>query len=234
MQPLIALNRKKPIVSYVLIGINVAVFLLGMLMERFVGIDYLFSFGAKENTLIAVYNEYWRLVTSTFLHSGIGHLFSNCLGLYIWGPQIEGLLGRMRYLIVYFVAGLFGSLLSFLCSPSVSIGASGAIFGIFGAMLYFRSRHKQVFTAVFGAQVLFIIGFNLVMGFIGTNIDNFGHIGGLIGGFLACFATGLYGEKWTWKHLLMTVLLAALFFVSLNAGVRHFRMYNSPIFYLGW
>ena len=95
------------------------------------------------------------------------------------------------------------------------MGASGALFGIFGALLYFRTRHKQVFDRVFGMQVLVFIGLNLIIGFMGSGVDNFGHIGGLIGGFLTAYCTGLYHEKLRWHQILSAVgliLLAAALF----------------------
>ena len=209
-------NRRKPYVTYVLMGINIAVFLLVQVL-KITGMNenvVLLTLGAKENTLITC-GQYWRLLTACFLHADFMHVLSNLIGLYFWGPTIEQLLGRMRYLIVYIASGLMGSVFSYALSRSWSVGASGALFGIFGALLYFRTRHKQVFDRIFGMQVLVIIGINLVNGFISPGVDNLGHIGGLIGGFLSALSVGLFKEKPRWYQFLAALgtllLFAALF-----------------------
>lgn len=213
----IYINRNKPYVTYVLMGINIALFAVELILQA-LGTPHsqvLLIMGAKENTLITL-GQYWRLLSACFLHSGIQHIIFNLFALYMWGPHIELLLGKAKYLIVYLTAGVYGTLLSYVFSSSMSIGASGAIFGMFGALLYFRTRNKQVFNQVFGIQVLVIIGMNLLNGFISTGIDNFGHIGGLIGGFCAAYCTGLYREKFTVKHALATagvVMVATGLFV---------------------
>ncbi len=177
--------------------------------------------GAKENTLITC-GEYWRLLTCCFLHGGFSHIVSNLLGLYVWGPHAETLLGRAKFLAVYLASGLFGSLFSYVFSDGFSVGASGALFGIFGALLYFRARHKQVFDKVFGMQVLVFIGINLFNGFLSAGIDNWGHIGGLIGGFLVSFATGLYREKPRWFHILTAAALLLLAAGLFTLGIRNY------------
>ena len=97
-----------------------------------------------------------------------------------------------------------GSLLSYLLSPAASAGASGAIFGLIGCMFYFRKRHKDLFKRIFG--------WNLFLGFAQSGIDNFGHIGGFIGGFIAAHLVGLYGEKVnTSKRVAAGLVLVFLF-----------------------
>ncbi len=225
-------NRKKPVVTYALIGINVAMYLAELVLQTFFMShgQMLLVLGAKENTLITV-GQYWRLLTAAFLHSGLSHIACNMFALFIWGRNAEALLGRARYLAVYLVSGAFGTLLSYLCSPAVAVGASGAIFGLFGALLYFRLRHRRMFDQVFGIQVLIIIGMNLAMGFMGQGVDNFGHIGGLLGGFAAAYAVGLYGERMDWKHLLCVLGLVAAFAALLCIGVvRYSALLNVPPF----
>lgn len=222
------LNRSRPYVTYALIGINVAVFLVEMFLQYVLGWPYgqtILTLGAKENLLITS-GQYWRLLTACFLHANFMHIVSNLIGLYFWGPHAEVLFGRARYLLVYLASGLFGSLLSYAASEplSVSVGASGAICGIFGALLYFRTRHKQVFDQVFGMQVVVFIGLNLLNGFLSTGIDNLGHIGGLIGGFCTSYVVGLYRERPTWKRVLacvgLVVLAAALFLIGYVRAMR--------------
>lgn len=212
----IYINNRKPYVTYVLMGLNIAVFLVEQVL-KLTGMNenvMLLTLGAKENTLITC-GQYWRLLTACFLHADVMHILSNLIGLYFWGPHAELLLGRAKYLIVYLFSGLMGSVFSYALNRSWAVGASGALFGIFGALLYFRTRHKQVFDRVFGMQVLVIIGINLANGFISPGIDNLGHIGGLVGGFLATFSLGLFKEKQRWYQWLaaagMLLLFAALF-----------------------
>lgn len=213
----IFINGRKPYVTYVLMGLNIAVFIVEQVL-RLTGMNQnvmLLTLGAKENTLITC-GQYWRLLTCCFLHADIMHILSNLIGLYFWGPHAEQLLGRGKYLAVYLFSGLMGSVFSYALNRSWAVGASGALFGIFGALLYFRTRHKQVFDRVFGMQVLVFIGINLLNGFISPGVDNYGHIGGLIGGFLASFCVGLFMEKPRWFQILAaagTLLLFAVLFL---------------------
>ncbi|MDR3084937.1 MAG: rhomboid family intramembrane serine protease [Christensenellaceae bacterium] len=223
MSDFLSINRRRPYFTYALIAVNLLFFAAESILQLFFMPEgqMLVLLGAKINPLIAR-GELWRLLTACFLHSGPMHILFNLFALYIWGPQVEALLGRLRFGIVYTGAGLFGSLCSFLFSNSVSVGASGAIFGLFGAFLYFRTRHRQVFNQVFGMQLLVVIGANLVMGFLNAGTDNFAHIGGLIGGFSAAFSTGLYREKWTLPRALAALGLALLFLCALEWGMRRY------------
>ncbi|MBE5760799.1 MAG: rhomboid family intramembrane serine protease [Clostridiales bacterium] len=189
------INRNTPIVTYILIALCVLVYILDAISELFLGTPMLTLLGAKINYYIFLGNQYHRLFTPMFLHSGIMHIFFNMFALFAWGRQLEALLGRARYLFVYIASGVLGCCCSYAFSSATSVGASGAIFGLFGALLYFRKDYKEVFNTFFGVQVLIIIAINILNGFIAADIDNFGHIGGLIGGFIACGITGFYGQK---------------------------------------
>ena len=142
----------------------------------------LLYFGAKVNELVAQ-GEYWRLFTAMFLHIGILHLFFNSYALYLYGPIVERLFGKIKFIILYIVSGLIGSLLSYLFSPNPSAGASGAIFGLMGSLLYFRREERGLFQRIFGPGLSDHI-YKSVYGFIQPGIDNWGHIGGLLGGFI--------------------------------------------------
>jgi rhomboid protease GluP len=119
----------------------------------------------------------------------------NSFALYHIGPAVERAYGSLRFLFIYLVAGLFGSITSFAFSPFLSAGASGAIFGCFGALLYIGVHNRKVFFRTMGSNLLIIIGINLAIGFVIPNIDNAGHIGGLIGGFLAALIVQLPKRK---------------------------------------
>src|SRR5690242_15205515 len=154
-------------------------------------IQVLRDLGAKDNSLI-VQGEYWRLITAMFLHSGFLHIAFNGYALLIFGQQIERFYGWARFLAVYFVAGLAGSIASFAFSPAISVGASGAIFGVMGAMGAFFWVQRRLLGAMARTQLwnaLTIIGINILFGLSQSGaIDNMAHGGGLIGGLIAGFA----------------------------------------------
>lgn len=183
--------------SQALIGINLVVF-VAMIVY-----GYLFfgvwngtefgpvqdGFGAKVNQLIAQ-GEVWRLFTAMFLHSGVIHLLLNLYGLYFLGPLVEGFYGHRRFITIYLLGGLFGSLASYAFVPNDSLGASGAIFGLVGATTVFLLRYREQ-AGSRGRSLLqnmiILIVINLIFGLNTPGIDNWGHIGGLIGGALVAW-----------------------------------------------
>nr|WP_267917672.1 rhomboid family intramembrane serine protease [Lederbergia citrisecunda] len=146
--------------------------------------ETLIKYGAKYNPLI-LNGEWWRFVTPMFIHIGFIHLAMNTLALYYLGTAVEKMFGHSRFVFIYLFSGFMGTLASFVFSPSLSAGASGAIFGCFGALLYLGFSYPQIFFRTMGMDVITVIIINLIFGFTTTGIDNAGHIGGLIGGFLA-------------------------------------------------
>jgi len=171
-------------VTMSLIAVNVAAYALTAFLSQDLinsNTDVLIFLGAKVNSLIAA-GEYWRLVTCMFLHGGIFHLAVNMYSLYVVGPLIENFFGRKKYLAIYFFSGICASLLSFYMTPDVSIGASGAIFGVLGACLVLAVKLKNRIGKDFLVNIIAVIGINLFLGFSIAMIDNFGHIGGLLGG----------------------------------------------------
>jgi len=183
----IPLPVSNPFLTYVLLGLIVIIWVLMELAGGSQNSQVLVRFGANFGPLI-LDGETWRLFTSMFLHIGLAHLFFNSYALFIFGLEMERLYGPDRYLVVYILSGLFGSLASFASrGPEVfSAGASGAIFGIIGMNLAYFLLHRETFGQ-FGRQrvmnTLLIIGINLVFGFTVPGIDNLAHIGGLISGF---------------------------------------------------
>ena len=154
----------------------------------------LLMFGANFRVLVQE-GEVWRLITSTFLHIGIIHLIVNMYSLYIIGRQLESLLGKFKFLIVYLGSGLLGSLLSVVVHSTISAGASGAIFGLLGSLLYFGYHYRLYLGNVLRTQVIPVIIVNLLIGFMLPGIDNFAHIGGLVGGYLLTMALGVPGKS---------------------------------------
>lgn len=153
----------------------------------------LLLFGANFRPLVQA-GEIWRLATSMFLHIGIVHLVVNMYSLYIIGKQLESFLGRWKFLIVYLGSGIIGSLLSVVVHSSISAGASGAIFGLLGSLLYFGYHYRLYLGTVLKTQVIPVIIINLLIGFMVPGIDNFAHIGGLVGGYLLTMVLGVPGK----------------------------------------
>ena len=181
----LAVPLNRPVVTWVLLGIIIAVFALETLIGGSTDSEVLVRLGAKVNPLIAQ-GEYWRLLSAMFLHIGIMHLAFNGYALAAIGTELERLLGWRRFLVIYLLSGLFGGLASYAFSDSLSAGASGAIFGVIGALAAFFLRHHQQLGA-WGqrrlANIAFLIVINMVLGFTQPGIDNMAHLGGLVSGF---------------------------------------------------
>ena len=146
--------------------------------------EVLIQFGSMFPPLVWQ-GEWWRLLSCTFLHGGLMHIAFNMYVLYQIGPAIERTYGTPKFLLLYLATGWTSSLMSLVWSGSNSVGASGAIFGLAGAFLAISLRRRSYWDT-FGSQMLVFIGINIAIGFSGSfgNVDNFGHLGGLIGGFL--------------------------------------------------
>lgn len=220
-RPSFQIDMRPPYITYTLLIINVVVWLIMTITGAIFGLNQsqqLLIFGAKVNQLIAV-GQYWRLFTAMFLHIGISHLFFNSYALYIYGPVVEQLFGKKKFLAVYIISGLMGSLFSYMFSPNPAAGASGAIFGLMGSLLYFRRSHRYIYDRAIGPQLLVIVGINLLYGFIQPGIDNWGHIGGLIGGFLTGAALGLYREdEISSNRVLLWTVIIVIFLYGIIYG----------------
>jgi membrane associated rhomboid family serine protease len=198
----LALGTPGP-VTRALIAINVAVYVGELLTGGRLGLDFSSAFssslvarGGLQPLEIAIHGEYYRLFTSMFLHGGLLHLALNMWVLWILGSMVEPALGSARFAAVYFVSGLMGAAASYwLGSPSeLGVGASGAIFGLLGAWAAFAYRRRDTaFGRAQLQQALFWIALNFVLGFSVGGIDNFAHLGGLIGGAIAGAAAEGFG-----------------------------------------
>ena len=153
-------------------------------------VETLLNVGAIHPELVKA-GEYYRLITCSFIHIWIFHLFFNMYALYIVGPQLESFYGKAKFLIIYLFSALMGSLFSCLFTSAVSAGASGAIFGLFGALLYFGYHYRVYLGNVIRSQIIPLLLFNFALWFILDGIDISAHIGGLIGGVLASQALGV-------------------------------------------
>lgn len=176
---------KKPVVTYLLIFINAIMLLLSFIPDL-----NIIRYGANIGELIRA-GDYYRLIISAFLHAGILHFVCNMYALYIIGPQLESFFGKWKYLVIYLGSAITGNLLSMLFTTGASVGASGAIFGLFGSLLYFGYHYRIYLGGVLKSQVIPLIILNLSLGLFISGIDSAAHIGGLIGGLLITMAVGV-------------------------------------------
>lgn len=204
-----------------LVVINSAVFALLAFMSMNpmqISSDLLIRFGGNFAPLVQK-GEAWRFFTALFLHGGLLHVGLNMLALHQAGQIVERLFGRAGFLTIYVIAGLLGNAASLWWKPGpVSVGASGAIFGVYGALLAYLLRQRgSVPTEVFREMrsgTLGFIGYSLFAGFSIPGIDNAAHLGGLVGGLLlgAAFAEPLVSQRpvrWLAPQVLGGLLLAA-------------------------
>lgn len=195
-------SAKKPIVTYTFLIINLICFLLAHVSHSFLN-------GTVLVNKTYMNYEYYRLLTAAFLHYDILHLACNMYALYVLGPQLENFLGHIKYAFVYIMSAITGSLLSmaFLGDTTYGLGASGAIFGLLGSLLYFGYHYRVYLGNTLRSQIIPIIILNLGIGFMLTGIDNFAHIGGLIGGILATIAVGIKYKSTTFEKVNGAIVL---------------------------
>ena len=171
------------------------------------------------------FGQWWTLLTAVFLHGDFLHIFFNMWWLRDLGPQVEREYGPSRFLIIYIVAGITGSTLSTFAGTSYFVGASGAIFGLFGALVFYGWHRGGSFGTAIFRRTLFWAGILFLYGLVGTNVDNWGHLGGFVGGLAAAFIVR-YEERLrqTLGHhlaaLLMLILLAVCFAMMLITFFR--------------
>jgi rhomboid protease GluP len=182
-----AVWTRRPFYTYIFLGVNILIFLLMALAG---GTDELTlrAFGVKDNASIAE-GQWWRFITPMFIHIGMLHLFFNSYALWIVGPQVEKLYGPARFVILFVLTGFAGVYASYYYHPeTLSAGASGAIFGLFGVLLVFGIRYRNSIPSAFkravGTGVLPVIVINLFIGFMIPQVDNSAHIAGLLSGAL--------------------------------------------------
>ncbi len=172
-----------------LIVINVLVFFLLSLRGDTESGYFMLQYGAMYEPLVTEGHEYYRLITSLFLHFGIQHLLNNMVMLGALGYQLENEIGRIKFLLIYFISGIGGNLCSLYWNVShgeqvISAGASGAIFGLMGALLYIVAVNRGRLGRLSGRGMLIMVALSLYFGMTSSGVDNSAHIGGLIWGIL--------------------------------------------------
>jgi len=182
-QPRIQTPQTEPLVTYTLMALSIFFFLIQVGTRVFLDLDLPAAYGVKDNRLIQS-GQYWRLLTPMLLHGSILHLGFNMYALYILGRRLERYFGHTRFLALYIISGLAGNVFSFMLTQASSLGSSTAIFGLLGAEGVFIYQHRDLLGDRFkGAlrQIIQVALINLLIG-LSPGIDNWGHIGGLLGG----------------------------------------------------
>ncbi|MCX8026044.1 MAG: rhomboid family intramembrane serine protease, partial [Thermanaerothrix sp.] len=184
------LPAHRPYVTYLMLASCILIYLGQMLSQSLFGGDLLIALGAKVNSAI-LQGQYWRLFTPMWLHGSILHLAFNMYALYVIGSGLERYYGHGRYLALYVLSGYAGNVVSFLMSPEPSVGSSTAIFGLLAAEAVFIYQNRHLFQNARGMLVNIggILLVNLILG-LSPQIDNWGHLGGLIGGLAFAWSAG--------------------------------------------
>ena len=194
----ISLPASVPYVTYSIVGITGLIYLLQLGSVSIWGyanaaaqMDLLMAYGARVNELIRE-GQLWRFFTPVLLHASIPHILFNMYALIVFGAGLERNFGHIRFLVLYLLGGFTGNVLSFLLSSDYSVGASTAIFGLVGAEGVFLYQNRRLFGNQFGraiGNIIFIVAVNLFLG-LSPGIDNWGHIGGLLGGLVFTWFAG--------------------------------------------
>ncbi len=208
-------------ITYGLIGLNllfyaVSIFYTGSVVDMPAG--GLVDLGAVYGPFVVVEGEWWRLLTAMFLHGGMTHLLMNMFSLYIIGRPMELYFSPKSYLSLYLLTGIVGGLVSIVVHPeTVAIGASGAIFGVFGALSgYFFAYRRELgeHAHQFMKDFALIIGINLILGFSIPNIDVSAHAGGLVSGLIGGLIVARHPER-LWIFVVGMLLVIAGFYFYL-------------------
>ncbi|NBI07274.1 rhomboid family intramembrane serine protease [Senegalia massiliensis] len=179
---------KKSKITFIFLTIMIIYFIFITLNGGSTNNETLVRYGALFPPFILRYNEYYRFITSIFIHIGVTHIFFNGYALYIFGPQIERLMGSTKYLLFFLLTGIGGNLATFFFNfLTLSAGASGSLFGLFGAFLYLIHRHKNMVTPEGRKSILSLLGINLALTIFIPSISVTAHIGGLVIGYLLSY-----------------------------------------------
>ncbi|HCI77567.1 MAG: rhomboid family intramembrane serine protease [Bacilli bacterium] len=208
-------SYKQPIVTYIIMAICIILFILMELSGGSTNSQTLLKYGANLDVLVKN-GEYYRLFTCIFLHIGIMHLLCNMYSLYIIGREVENLFGKIKYIIIFILSGIFGSIMSLAFTHNtISAGASGAIFGLLGALLYFGMHYRTYLGEAIKRSIIPIIVVNLIIGFFAEGIDLAAHIGGLVGGILLAMMVGVPDKSKT-KDIINGTILTIIYLIFIS------------------
>jgi rhomboid protease GluP len=235
----VAVPNVKPYVTYAILGFTVFIYLLQLAGVYFLKGDVVAVLGVKYGPLIRA-GQIWRLITPVFLHDsslpyGLLHIGFNMYALFLYGRGLEARFGHWRFTLLYFLSAYAGNVLSFLLTPGSSLGASTAVFGLLAAEGIFVFQNRQLLGNRAGRalmNVLYVAGINLLIGFSTHGVDNFGHLGGLLGGVLF---TWFGGPRWKMEGFYPSIKLidereghGAL------SGTLAVLLFFIPLTVLGW
>ena len=214
-------KNKGPYITYFLISLNILFFIVPYLLGQYDSIINIFCVHGPSIRA----GQYYRLISGVFLHASLLHLSFNCYSLYVIGSQIENFLGRVKYLVIYLFSGVIGSLFSITFGGgNASVGASGAIFGLMGALVYFGYYYRVYLGNVVKSQILPLIALNLGLGFLVAGVDNFAHIGGLLGGAIITTALGVKDKSTTFEKvngwIVATIFTVFALYIAFIYSVR--------------
>ena len=199
-------------ITYSLMFISIIVFIVPSVNNSWV--EELYLFGVLHGPSVILKEEFYRLLSSIFMHADAMHIVMNMLSLYIVGTMVEKLFSKFAYLSIYFVSALFGSYASiYMHLSGQAVGASGAIFGLFGALAGFAFVHRKTMKNQFMAFMKnfgVVLVINLVIGFAFPNIDVSAHVGGLLAGIVGGFMIAK-SPKYIWTYLLISLTLLFFF-----------------------
>ena len=208
-------SYKQPIVTYIIMAICIILFILMELSGGSTNSQTLLKYGANLDVLVKN-GEYYRLFTCIFLHIGIMHLLCNMYSLYIIGREVENLFGKIKYIIIFILSGIFGSIMSLAFTHNtISAGASGAIFGLLGALLYFGMHYRTYLGEAIKRSIIPIIVINLIIGFFAEGIDLAAHIGVLVGGVLVAMMVGVPDKSKT-KDIINGTILTIIYLIFIS------------------
>jgi rhomboid protease GluP len=183
---------KPPFVTYIILGVTVLAFFGQLLGPQLFGSDFFLWWGEKENSLINQ-GQVWRFFTPMLLHGSVLHILFNMYALIVLGLQLEIYYGHKRFFLLYIMAGFAGNVFSYVLTPSDSIGASTALFGLVAAQGVFIYRNKKLFGQQgmrMLRQVILVVIINMFIGVATPMVDIWGHVGGLIGGAMFAWVAG--------------------------------------------
>ncbi len=194
----VAMPTSVPYVTYAIVGLTTLIYLLQVGSVYLFGyanttaqMDWLEAYGARINDLIRA-GQLWRFLTPLLLHASVPHILFNMYALVLFGVGLERYFGHWRFLLLYLLGGFTGNVLSFTLSNGYSVGASTAIFGLVGAEGIFLYQNRKLFGSQFGraiGNIIFVVVVNLLLG-LTPGIDDWGHVGGLLGGLIFAWFAG--------------------------------------------
>lgn len=196
----------KPYITMVVIAVNIIVFAVMSIFGNTLDAQYMAEHGAMYPPYVAENGQYWRLFTSMFMHFGLMHILNNMVMLGAVGRIVEIAMGHVRFLIVYIATGICGSVLSYVVmlhnnDYAVSAGASGAIFGMVGALVWIVIVNRGFYEGISRQQVIFMVILMIYYGVSTSGVDNWDHLGGLAGGFIISIV--LYRKKRYNKNIIL-------------------------------